>query len=361
MEQTAEYTPQIVDSFMTLIIGILRVFNEKLPDLIQVGVDIMVSFIKGVQSAENQLINAAMEAIIAFINGLADSIERYTPQLIAAVKKLFNAIIDAMLLILFNGNPKLAKQAKELIGNFISGISSRVEEVISTIADMISKMIGKISDKVEDFKEAGKNMIQGFINGVKDKVEEAVEAVKSVGGSAIEALRKKLDEHSPSKVFYKIGDYAVAGFVNSLKDGVDEVSESSANIGEAAMESITSILSDNIDVNPVITPVLDLSEVEKGASQINDISGAWNDVSVGVSADMNKAASGFNASALAKTEENQNGLDLLRSAINALNSQETGTTLNNTFNISGDDPRTIADEVSRVLQRQVERRGAVWA
>ena len=42
-------------------------------------------------------------------------------------------------------------------------------------------------------------------------------------------------------------------------------------------------------------------------------------------------------------------------------SGEKKTTINNYFSITGDNPREIANEVSRILQQQVERRDAVWA
>jgi len=49
--------------------------------------------------------------------------------------------------------------------------------------------------------------------------------------------------------------------------------------------------------------------------------------------------------------------NLLKEAMNKPNN-----TITNTFHIEGDgDPRTIAEEVSRILQRQVERREASWA
>lgn len=36
-------------------------------------------------------------------------------------------------------------------------------------------------------------------------------------------------------------------------------------------------------------------------------------------------------------------------------------TIQNHFNITGDNPRQIANEVSRILQRQINRRGTTWA
>lgn len=361
--QASIYTPILASEFLLMIQRILKVFKNALPDLIQSGVDIMVAFIQGVQSASNQLIDAAMTAIISFINGLADSIERHTPELIAATKKLFNAIIDAMLLILFNGNPKLAKEARNIMDSIRNAIFNKISSVVEVIGEMMSKMLNKVSEKTEQFKEAGRNAIQGFINGVKEKISDAANAVKDVGSNALETLRKTLLEHSPSKATYKIGDFFDQGFINAISDGEDNVAKASSHMGETALMEVQNALAEGIDVTPTITPVLDLSNIEKGTSEINKISGEWDNLAIGTSTSdiAVKASNTFTNPNFNKVMENQNGFELLKSAINALGSNEPNMTQNNTFNISGDDPRAIADEVSRVLQMQVERRGAVWA
>lgn len=362
METVAEYAPQLWDSFLTMVNGVLAVINEHLPELIQTGVDIMVSLIQGFQSMQNQLIDAAMEAMIAFINGLADSVDRYAPQLLAAIKKLFNAIIDAMLLILFNGDTKLAKKAKEMMVNMKNAINSKIQEIVGVIADMISRMIGKINERIHEFTSIGRNLVQGFINGVRENVGAAVDAVRSMGGSALDALKHVLRTASPSKATYEIGDFYGQGFVNAVEDGRSKVGRASAQLGETALRELANALDDRMEFSPTITPVLDLSEVERGASKLGEMSNDWDSVSVEATANVaNKAAAGFNTARAASLADNQNGLDLLKSAISALNNADTGVTQNNTFNITGGDPRAIADEVSRVLQMQVERRGAVWA
>ena len=53
-------------------------------------------------------------------------------------------------------------------------------------------------------------------------------------------------------------------------------------------------------------------------------------------------------------------LDQIKKLGNAM-SGEKNTTITNHFSITGDNPREIANEVSRILQQQVERRDAVWA
>ena len=54
-------------------------------------------------------------------------------------------------------------------------------------------------------------------------------------------------------------------------------------------------------------------------------------------------------------------LDRVLGILSLLADEDSINPVNNTFNIYGDDPRAIADEVSRIIQRQVERREASWA
>ena len=44
-----------------------------------------------------------------------------------------------------------------------------------------------------------------------------------------------------------------------------------------------------------------------------------------------------------------------------ISNNTNNTEIINHFNITGNNPKEIANEVSRILQKQVERREAVWA
>lgn len=53
-------------------------------------------------------------------------------------------------------------------------------------------------------------------------------------------------------------------------------------------------------------------------------------------------------------------VEQLNNAVDNLG-KNSGNTIENTFNIRGSNPEEIAEEVSNILQRQIERRDATWA
>ena len=62
---------------------------------------------------------------------------------------------------------------------------------------------------------------------------------------------------SPSKVFYEIGQDVVLGMVYGIDDHAQMAADSSGNMAQAVIDSMTA-LGDMTDLNPTITPVLDL-------------------------------------------------------------------------------------------------------
>jgi hypothetical protein len=87
-----------------------------------------------------------------------------------------------------------------------------------------------------------------------------------------------LGVNSPSKEFFKLGVYSDEGFANGLVKHAGIVERAAADVGDAALETVRKsisymgkIASSDIDVTPTIRPVLDLTEVKKGAGQISGL------------------------------------------------------------------------------------------
>lgn len=242
------------------------------------------------------------------------------------------------------------------------GIENNSDSLMVAANQLMMRLARTIKSYIDEYQSIGENIGRGIIEGLRSKEDDLATQAAAMAQAALDAVRAKLRIHSPSRAFYEIGEYGGLGFINALKDAGDKSGVAGANMALSALEKASEILDSGIDINPTISPVLDLSNIEEGSKRINDMTGKWDDVSVGMSGNLaSSTATAFNNTRAANLVENQNGLDLLRSAINALSGNSQGMTQNNTFNITGDDPRAIADEVSKVLQMQVERRGAVWA
>ena len=88
-------------------------------------------------------------------------------------------------------------------------------------------------------------------------------------------MNSALGINSPSKVFYEIGSYTGEGFVNGLATWVSRATSETSDFGDSVVSAMTEALAvavdDNLDTDPVIRPVLDLSEVEDGSRKLNNL------------------------------------------------------------------------------------------
>ena len=164
----------------------------------------------------------------------------------------------------------------QAMSNFASGIadgSSGVKTAVSKVALETVSTVRSIS--VSGFTGAGKLVVLGFANGISSNTFIATAKAKAMAEKAKEAARKALNIQSPSKEFYKIGDYAVQGFANAFSDGNDLSYDSGFELANrarvglgSALTKISSLIENGIDTQPTIRPVLDLSDVENGASTL---------------------------------------------------------------------------------------------
>lgn len=202
-----------------------------------------------------------------------------------------------------------------------------------------------------------RNASDAIMEGTKPDMEKAQEIANlwaQVGYMVPESYMKALDINSPSKVMQKLAGYTMDGLIVGLTQNEDRIEKSAQTIGEKTEEALSDalvvandILQNEDQLTPVITPVLDLTNVQNGARDINGILSGSNGYAVGASNSMRGS---------------YQYRDYARELINLLKGEDAGTkTINNTFNITGDNPEEIAYAVADIIQRQIDGREKVWA
>ena len=176
--------------------------------------------------------------------------------------------------------------------------------------------------------------------------------------AALDAAKEVLRMNSPSKATREIGEYFGQGFINGISSYADKAYSSSSDMANSAraglsdaISRIQNVLSSDIDSQPTIRPVLDLSDITANASKINSLIDMK--PSVGVMANVGAISYGMHSSQNGKTNE-----DVI-SAINGLRdflSNKTGDTYT-IGNITYDDGSEISNAVKTLVRAaRVERR-----
>lgn len=247
--------------------------------------------------------------------------------------------------------------------SFANGIASATGDAYNSGYDLANSAASGASSGVsyDTFYSIGSNSAQGMINGLNSKYEELYWTAWNMGSAAASAASAALDVNSPSRVMYSIGEYAIEGFVNAFGDGARTVFEAGNDMADMALKALTKpveaiqrLLETDLDFTPTITPVIDLSNLENGTIAAN---GMLSGLGGQLFADSLNIGTIGAQSADTGAAQYDKMLDIL----SKMAEDDGPSTINNTFNITGENPQEIADEISRIIQKQVERREAIWA
>lgn len=216
LDTLVEFLGGITDNLVTvtmavtmMIIEFIRTIGASANAIATAGAQTLVAFLKGIAANMLYITRAAFEILIAFINGLADAINKYAPELRSAGRRLAGAIIDGATF----------------------GLASRA---------------GEVGNKIRDVFGGAVNIGRGILG---------------IGG--------------PSTVFCDIGRDMMAGAAAGISNNnapikaIETQAEIMADTMKKSLRNMALNLESMEDFNPSITPVLDLTNVERDVQGIS--------------------------------------------------------------------------------------------
>lgn len=181
-------------------------------------------------------------------------------------------------------NSQQFHSAGTLLGiQFSSGILAAKSTATGAASNLAYSAAQGLKGYYSEAYRAGEFFGSGFRSGILSKARTIAEASAKVVRDALNAARKEADEHSPSKETHKIGAFMGMGLVNGLLAFAGRVADAGSYISRKAIDGMHGLGDAINDIlsganAPVISPVLDLSSVRRGASQI---SGIFDNVTLG--------------------------------------------------------------------------------
>lgn len=283
---------ELTTTFITLVQAVLTAINGKQGEFQTSGSTLMVKFIAGVRSQDSSSRTTFTNIVSGCLTAIRNKYGEFTStgtqtmvKLIAGVRSqdssarmTFTNIISACLTVIKNKYVEFTSTGRECMVKFIAGVRSKDSELRTAFTTTLSGAITAIKDYYGEFKSAGSYLVDGFCNGISENTWKAGAKARAMAAAAAEAAEDELDEHSPSKRFYGIGDFAGIGFINALIDNVSKAGKAGREIAKSSIDGLNDVISRiadyvdaDMDVQPTIRPVLDLSAVEAGTGRLNTL------------------------------------------------------------------------------------------
>ena len=260
-------------------------------------------------------------------------------------------IVNSMNKTVTSNTAPLYSVGGALITKLTKGILSKKSSINSAISSCLSGASSKIRSYYSSFYNGGSYLVTGFCNGITANTFRAKASVEAMAEESIKTARKALRINSPSKVFKKIGSGIPEGFAmgidmlaGEVTGAVSGMAFSAINTTRSAMSTVLDAMNADMDTQPTIRPVVDLSDVQTGADAINGmLNGAQR---IGVQSNLGAIGSTMNA-----LRQNGNNDDIIY-AINKLRDKLDG--IGNTYNtvngLTYDDGSNVTDAVETLVR-----------
>lgn len=199
-----------------------------------------------------------------------DALDRETNQKLRDLKNNWLDQIDEL-------DDETEEKLDELRENWMESVMGLQKDTESVFSKMAVNLVNTIGNQ-NQWSAAGVNMIEGVLTGVIARTPDLVDGVEAAMQEALDAANRKLGIHSPSRKFAEIGRYSMEGFASGLRKysnlasvSAEDVSASTLETLRSSIAKISDLINGNIDTQPTIRPVLDLTELDEGTRRLNTL------------------------------------------------------------------------------------------
>lgn len=209
-------------------------------------------------------------------SGAASLIDAFNKEFASGETDVMSTLTGTIANINKQINPQAEASGKDTGNSYLSGLTGAFGKG-SGLEDISDAVLGSL-DQTEGSKTLGGNSGVGFANGLTEKMGDNEQAGALIAWAQQNGYIGAMDIHSPSRVAYRLSGLFSQGLINGMADSESDVADSSRDLAvkmaesiENALTTISAIADEDFSINPTITPVVDMTNVDAAAGSVSDM------------------------------------------------------------------------------------------
>ena len=292
-----EKAPEVIDVAMTLIQSFIGAIEENLPTITNSAIQIVSTLAQGILDMLPQILEMGIQLIVQLALGIAEQAPELVPQIVDCILLIVETLIDNLDLIIdagielilaliegiFNALPDLImklpelitkiaieliklivitipKVAIQLIQTLIDGIFDFADKMISNIKEFFKGTIFEpLINSVTSMAEVGLNLVKGLWNGIKDAKDWILDKISGFVDDIVGGIKDFFGIASPSKLMRdEVGKYVAEGIGVGFEDELSNVYDDM----QKAIDLETEKMSANVQTGNVYNKVMNTTPVQ---------------------------------------------------------------------------------------------------
>ena len=223
-----------------IVIKMVTKFNEELPQMINVGISLILQLVNGISQGVPILIEKVLEIPFILINSIADNydsildaglnllikiaegIERGLPKVADGINKVVDRMLEEM------NKPetrqKFVEVATQILISLVRGIIMAMPKVREAMIKIRNEILRSILNLPGRMVQVGIDIVKGIWRGIKQRAGQLKQDVANFAQGIVDTVTAKLKIKSPSRVFRdEVGKQIPAGIGVGFKEGIADV------------------------------------------------------------------------------------------------------------------------------------------
>ena len=261
--------PTIAQSAVSIIQNLTTFIFNNLPLILSAGMQLLTELALGIAQALPTLIPQAIQCIFTLVDTLLENLPALItagielivalgmglidaiPEIIAKVPEIIGKLVAALCDPAMLG--KLIEGALQLIIALASGLIQALPQLLLSIPRIILGIKEAFTDY--DWGALGTSLLQGLLNGFSQAGNIIWDAIKSVGNSMIDGIKSFFGIASPSKLMRdEIGKFLPQGIAVGVEVGTDSALKAVDDMNKSVMKESLNLsdyaFSSAFDVSP---------------------------------------------------------------------------------------------------------------
>lgn len=247
---------------------------ESIPAKIGNIVNSVVSWFSELPGKIGYALGYAIGTLIRWAKDLYDTVTREVPKIISNVISFFMELPGKISSAIYG--------SYQSVSDWANGMIQKASEVIPEVID---SFVGFFESIPERLKALGKDIVDGLYNGVKDAMRLVADKAGELADGFVKGFKDALGIHSPSKVFYAIGEFIDKGLANGISAAKDLAVKAIQSVSDAVKTVGSQLASENYGLgNGSISLSIDASgksmmetanALKRSVRTTNDSFGGW--------------------------------------------------------------------------------------
>ena len=283
--------PIIIECASTIITTLLEGFVAALPQLTEGALSLVLTLTQGIIDNLPAIIEAAIQMIVTLATGIAEALPQLVPAVVQTITTVVQTLIENLPLILDAGLqlllgltqgildalPMLIEALPAVIIGIVDFVIGAIPQIIEAGIQLLTSLIGALPDIITAIVNALPQIIEGIVGGILGAIPQLIQA----GIDLLVALIGALPEIITTIVAAL--PQIITSIVNGLIGSIDQIIMAGVQLFVALIQNLPTIIAEIVKAVPQIIGGI-VSAFSGSIGQIvsvgtNLIKGLWQGIS----------------------------------------------------------------------------------